>query len=275
MPFSCRGPHRRSVEPPTPVIALDHPSAFDVARVGRKAATLAVARAAGLPVGSGVVLTVDWSRDHIGAAHQVWRIISQDGARPLVVRRSSIDRGNRAGRPLGDVGVVRTVAGAPEFTAAIEAVHDSRTAVLVQPFAEAIWRGVMFADAGRRPRPVVACASAAYPQRVWMAEIDQHGRTRRVLSEDVDEQPPAELLGDLARLTRRVDRTFEGHHDVDWVAKRDGSTRLIDIRPGLPAAPAEGVAPALDATTGSQGETGPASIALTLALRSAVTLAQQ
>ena len=38
----------------TPVIALDHPSAFDIARVGRKAATLAVARASGLPVGSGV-----------------------------------------------------------------------------------------------------------------------------------------------------------------------------------------------------------------------------
>ena len=40
-----------------PVIALDHPAALDAARVGRKAANLAAARAAGLPVAPGVVLT--------------------------------------------------------------------------------------------------------------------------------------------------------------------------------------------------------------------------
>ena len=43
---------------PAPVIALDHPAAFEAARVGRKAAALARARAAGLPVGAGVVLTI-------------------------------------------------------------------------------------------------------------------------------------------------------------------------------------------------------------------------
>ena len=271
MPFTWLGRQRAGVEPPTPVIALDHPLAFDATRVGRKAATLAVARAAGLPVGTGVVLTVDWSRDQVGAAHQVWRIISQDGARALVVRRSSLDRGNRAVRELGVVGDVRTVAGAPEFTAAIEAVHDDRTAVLVQPVAEAAWRGVMFADAtGRRPRPVVAAVAESTPEQIWVAEIDHHGRTREVLSAGVDTHPPTELLAALARLTRRVDRTFEGQHDVDWVARPDGTVRLIDIRPGVPMAATTTPAPAA-ATTSTNGGP-PASIALTLALQSAVVL---
>ena len=75
---------------PAPVIALDHPAAFDAARVGRKAAALARARAAGLPVGSGVVLTDQWCRDDRATAPQVWRIISHDGALPLVVRPSAV-----------------------------------------------------------------------------------------------------------------------------------------------------------------------------------------
>ncbi|CAN5761661.1 MAG: hypothetical protein ACR2HP_11775 [Ilumatobacteraceae bacterium] len=259
------------MEARAPIVALDHPWALDGARVGRKAATLAVARAAGLPVGSGVVLTVDWTRDQVGAAHQVWRIISQDGRRALVVRRSSIDRGNRAGRvELGGVGVVRTVAGASEFTAAVEAVHDDRTAVLVQPVAESAWRGVMFADAtGRRPRPVVACVAEATPDQVWVAEIDHHGRTRDVLSTGSEDHPPAGLLADLARIARRVDRTFEGQHDLDWVARPDGSVRLIDVRPGIPTAAADATVPA---PNDKRLAGPPASIALTLALASAVSL---
>ena len=79
-----------------PVIALDHPAAFDVARVGRTSATLAGARAAGLPVGSGVVLTTDWRREDRTTVEQIWRIISHDGARPLVARPSPVHGDGRA-----------------------------------------------------------------------------------------------------------------------------------------------------------------------------------
>lgn len=245
------------MEPGTPVIALDHPWAFETARVGRKAATLAVARAAGLPVGTGVVLTVDWTSDQVGVAHQVWRIISQDGAQPLVVRRSPTGRGNRAARELGVVGVVRTLAGAPEFSAAVEALHDPATAVLVQPVAFAAWRGVTFANGsgeGRRLRPIVACVSQEAPDETWVAEIDQHGRTLDVISACVQHRPPPELLADLVRMSRRVDRAFEGRHDLDWVARADGTVRLIDIRPGLVA------------TTPDPSPAAPTDLALTLVL---------
>jgi hypothetical protein len=129
----------------------------------------------------------------------------------------------------------------------------------------------MFADANRRPRPVVACVDAARPDQVWLAEIDHHGRTRKILSDEVEAQPPADLLADLARLTRRVDRTFEGHHDVDWVARPDGSVRLIDIRPGLTTTPDQALA-TVDEPIDEAAGGPPASIALTLALRSAVSL---
>ena len=43
----------------------------------------------------------------------------------------------------------------------------------------------------------------------------------------------------VARLSRLVDRTFEGQRDVDWLARPDGTLRLVDIRPGIegPAGP--------------------------------------
>ena len=226
------------METRTPVIALDHPSAYDTERVGRKAATLAVARGVGLPVGSGVVLTSDWSPDQRGVLHHVWRIISHDGSRPVVIRRSPMACATRHRRQPWVVGPVQPVTGAHEFTAAVEATHDPCTAVLVQPVDEATWRGIVFGDgpdSGRRSRPVVACIAASTPDEVWVAEIDHHGRVRDIISGGVAPAPPVDLTAMLARLSRRVDRTFDGGHDVDWVARPDGSLRLVDVRPGLVA----------------------------------------
>ena len=226
------------METRTPVIALDHPSAYDTERVGRKAATLAVARGVGLPVGTGVVLTSDWSPDQSGVLHHVWRIMSHDGSRPIVVRRSPMAWAARQPRQPWVVGPVRSMTGAHEFTAAVEATHDPCTAVLVQPVAEAAWRGIVFGDgpgAGRRSRPVVACIATSTPDEAWVAEIDHHGRVRDVISGGDAPAPPVELTAMLARLSRRVDRTFDGGHDVDWVARADGSLRLVDVRPGLVA----------------------------------------
>ncbi len=63
------------------------------ARVGDDAAALAAARAAGLPVGPGVVLTAGWSTGDSATAEMVWQIVSHDGAIQLTVRPSPIGAG--------------------------------------------------------------------------------------------------------------------------------------------------------------------------------------
>ena len=119
-----------------PVIALDTPAALDAARVGRKAANLAAARAAGLPVAPGVVLTADWTSEDTATAVQVWRIISHDGARPLVVRPSAAgpDR-RRSGAATGAIEAATVVGDADALLSAIAVLraHDAATPVLVQP----------------------------------------------------------------------------------------------------------------------------------------------
>ena len=147
-----------------PVIALDHPAAFDVARVGRKAAALARARAAGLPVGSGVVLTTQWTREDRVTVEQVWRIISHDGARPLIVRPSTVGRDRRQSADGGALARTSVVRSAAELLVAIDAIRhgtdrtEANVPVLVQPHVAGTWRGVLFGDdaaTGRRRRAVV------------------------------------------------------------------------------------------------------------------------
>ncbi len=148
-----------------PVIALDTPAALDAARVGRKAANLAAARAAGLPVAPGVVLTTDWASDDTATALQVWRITSHDGARPLVVRPSAAgsDRRRRSGPDAGALEPVTVVHDGAAMLAAIAVLRagDPTTPVLVQPHVPGTWRGVLFADdgaSGWRARPMVVAA---------------------------------------------------------------------------------------------------------------------
>ena len=194
--------------------------------------------ASGLPVGPGVVLTSDWSPDQGGVLHQVWRIISHDGARPLVVRRSPMACAARQPRQPWIVGPVRAVSGAQEFTAAVEAAHDPCNAVLVQPVADAAWRGIVFGDGpetGRRTRPVVACIAASTPDEAWVAEIDHHGRVRDVISGGDAPAPPGRADGHAgppvapcrSHVRRGARRGLGG--------AADGSLRLVDVRPGLVA----------------------------------------
>ena len=150
----------------TPVIALDHPAALDVARVGRKAADLAAARAAGLPVAPGVVLTTDWATDDQATVAQVWRITSHDGARALVVRPSAVARDRRLGAERGAVEPATIVRRPRRDGHAVAELRgeDPTTPVLVQPHLAGAWQGVLFADGGaragapRRWRSLVATA---------------------------------------------------------------------------------------------------------------------
>ncbi len=216
---------------PAPVIALDHPAARDVARVGRKAAKLAAARAAGLPVGPGVVLTTDWATDDRATALQVWRITSLDGARPLAVRPSAAGADRRGWPDIIDPAtVVHDADGALGAIAALRA-DDPTTPVLLQPHLAATWQGVLFADdaGGWRACPVAVVRGALGSD--WIAELDHAARVRDVLSGDHDGGPPADLLGRLGRLAARVAAAFDGPHDLEWVADADGRLQLLRVRP--------------------------------------------
>lgn len=223
---------------PAPVIALDHPAAFDAARVGRKAASLARARAAGLPVGSGVVLTDQWCRDDRVTATQVWRIISHDGALPLVVRPSAVVRDRTRPADVGAVEATVVVRDLDGFLAAVDAVRHGRdrtelnVPVLVQPHLAGPWRGVLFGAEGRpsrRRRSVVVVAPERGPE--WVGELDDAGRVRDVLSGRHLDHPPVEVLARLAGLAERVADTFDGPHDIEWAADHRRRVHLLRLRP--------------------------------------------
>jgi pyruvate,water dikinase len=216
-----------------PVIALDTPAALDAARVGRKAANLAAARAAGLPVAPGVVLTADWASDDQATALQVWRIISHDGARPLVVRPSGKSRGSRPAPGSRAIEMGTVVSDGEGLLRAIAALRaaDACVPVLVQPHVAGDWQGVLFADdagGGWRARPVVIAAPAGGP--AWTAEIDHAGRVRDVVSASTA-APPLPLLGRLARLADKVAAAFDGPHDLEWAVATDGRLQLLQVRP--------------------------------------------
>jgi pyruvate,water dikinase len=220
-----------------PVIALDTPAALDAARVGRKAANLAAARAAGLPVAPGVVLTADWLSDDTATAVQVWRIISHDGARPLVVRPSAAgpDR-RRAATATGAIDAATVVDDVDAMLSAIAALrtHDAATPVLVQPHVAGMWRGVLFADeggSGWRACPLVVVADPASIDCQWVAELDHTGRVRDVLSGDDTAGPESHFLGRVARVAEKVAAAFDGPHDIEWVIADDGRVQLLRVRP--------------------------------------------
>ncbi len=218
-----------------PVIALDHPAALDVARVGRKAAALAAARAAGLPVRRGVVLTSDWNDDDRDTALAVWRIISQDGALPLVVRRSPIRRDQRPMEDTPGAGAARIVTDGTSLLAALAASRrrGDGAPVLVHPVVCGPWHGELLADSSRRRRPVVVAHRAGSPD--WVAELDAAGRVRDVFSAAWPDQPldhpPVEVLARIVRLAARVDETFGGAHDLEWVVDDTGRPHLLRFRP--------------------------------------------
>jgi hypothetical protein len=226
----------------TPVIALDHPAALDVARVGRKAADLAAARAAGLPVAPGVVLTTDWATDDEATVAQVWRITSHDGARALVVRPSAVARDRRPGAEHGAVmpaTIVRDLDAMVHAVAELRS-NDATTPVLVQPHLTGAWQGVLFADGGApgwRARPL-AVARRDGSVGEWAAELDHTGRIRDVVSAEPADGPPAEVLTRVARLAVRVADRFAGPHDVEWVADPAGRLQLLRLRPVVQLRPA-------------------------------------
>ncbi|WP_089506881.1 PEP/pyruvate-binding domain-containing protein [Streptomyces sp. NBS 14/10] len=142
----------------THVVPLDHPLARQPAAAGSKAAHLARAAGAGLPVLPGSVIlhsSESETPDEDGlTTQQAWRELSADGTRPLVVRSSSPQEDTHESSMAGQSASVLDVRGWDAFRAAVRTVLDSarRTrsgpaahmAVLVQPMLTVRAGGVLF-----------------------------------------------------------------------------------------------------------------------------------
>ncbi|MFE1443917.1 PEP/pyruvate-binding domain-containing protein [Streptomyces sp. NPDC058739] len=148
-------------------VALDDPAATDPVLTGSKAASLARAADAGLPVLPGFVVPAS-TRDNAPALRAAWRELSEGGRRPLVVRSSSSLEDTAESSQAGRFDSVLDVRGARDFRAAVRAVRASAhlpdgtvapMAVLVQPMLTAQVGGVMFGVdpvAGRTDRLLVS-----------------------------------------------------------------------------------------------------------------------
>ncbi|MEO3848163.1 PEP/pyruvate-binding domain-containing protein [Streptomyces sp. B8F3] len=238
-------------------------------RAGAKAANLARAAAAGLPVLPGFVLTdpalAPGAPAGPDALRAAWQDLSEGGRRPLIVRSSSAYEDAADSSMAGWYETVPDVRGWDDFAAAVRRVVDSaarglvgpaaaareaplragapgRMAVLVQPMLRAAAGGVMFgADpvAGRHDRLLVSAVDGGPGTLVdGTAQGVRYQLTRRGRRVTVDpaEPPGTGLLGRgrlarLASLARRAERVFGGPQDVEFGFDADGRLWLLQSRP--------------------------------------------
>ncbi|WP_344289559.1 PEP/pyruvate-binding domain-containing protein, partial [Streptomyces synnematoformans] len=251
------------------VLPLHAGAARERDRAGGKAANLARAAAAGLPVLPGFVLTVPalgpGALVHADALRAAWRDLSEAGRRPLIVRSSSAYEDAADSSMAGWYETVPDVRGWEDFAAAVRRVLDSAArvlvgpaaapgeaprrsgapghlAVLVQPMLRAAAGGVMFgADpvAGRHDRLLVSAVDGGPDSLVdGTAQGVRYQLTRRGRRVAVDpaEPPGAGLLGRgrlvrLAELARRTERVFGGPQDVEFGFDDGGRLWLFQSRP--------------------------------------------
>jgi phosphohistidine swiveling domain-containing protein len=239
------------------LLDLAEPGATDGSLVGAKAANLARARQAGLPVLPGVVLTTAWDHrgwshpsrlDRQGPAGTAWDRFGAEGERRLVVRSSSTNEDGGSSSMAGVFTSVLDVTDWQGFVTAVDdvlasgrraAVPDARMAVLVQPQLAPRWGGVLFgADpiSGRTDRLLVSAVDGGPDSLVsgqdsgWTAVLSPRGRM-------VDDQGdggfplPAVARRSLARLARRAAGAFGGPQDIEWAIDHDGTLWLLQSRP--------------------------------------------
>ncbi|WHM40574.1 PEP/pyruvate-binding domain-containing protein [Streptomyces sp. BPTC-684] len=242
-------------------VALDRPAARLPLSAGSKAANLARAAAAGLPVLPGFVIP-HGAGDDARALRHAWRELSQDGAVPLVVRSSSPQEDTEESSLAGQFASVLDVRDWPAFRAAVRTVLDSADlpdgtrapmAVLVQPMLTARVGGVLFgADPveGRLDRMLVSAVRGG-PDTLVSGEQDGTSyhltRSGRRLRSTTPHTTGEHLLKRtelyrLARLARRVEKVFGGPQDMEFGFDGTGRLWLFQARPitAMTARPARG-----------------------------------
>ena len=252
-------------------LSLDEPRARVKAICGAKAACLAVARHADLPVLPGFVVTTAAHEQYLNAGRKVpqhvaaairpaWASVSRDGAISLVVRSSSTIEDAGTSSMAGRFRSVLNVRGWEAFLDALRRVLTSADevgdptelnpmAVLVQPLLAPPRGGVLFGvdpvsgDSGH----VVVEAVAGGPDALVSGRVSaQHyvaSLRGRVLTVDHRPHRPlaarhngGRLLSNsdvraLARLAARANRVFGGPQDVEWAFDSENSLWLLQSRP--------------------------------------------
>jgi pyruvate,water dikinase len=261
-PPAAAGPHASTGDDPL-VVRLDEAAAGAADLVGAKAANLAVAARAGLPVIPGfVVTTAATNPDRPGGVpsergstlHDRWRELTADGERPLAVRSSSVAEDSASSSQAGQFLSVLHVSGWDAFLEAVDKVVASAgavgpepmpIAVLIQPMAQARVGGVMF---GLDPltgdaRRLLVSMTDGLPEVIVSGQVTGTTvlLTRRGRLVSVDGAVPAAVHAhqrrQLARLARRTRRVFGAPQDMEWLIEPDGTLRLLQSRPITAALP--------------------------------------
>ncbi|HEX5616100.1 MAG TPA: PEP/pyruvate-binding domain-containing protein [Acidimicrobiia bacterium] len=244
----------RATSPYVDVLPLA--SATDSSVAGAKAAALARAHQAGLPVLPGFVLGTDAAAavaagergDALDAARAAWADLSANGSRALVVRSSSTIEDGTDSSMAGRFTSLLDVRGWDSFLCAVrevvatgDAVHDGlplagRMAVLVQPFIEPEAGGVLFgADpvTGRTDRFVLAAVPGG-PDQLVSGEVDgvhlTLSRRGKVLEASGTLDALAGRVRAIAGLGDKAADVFGGPQDVEW-AVLDGEPVMLQSRP--------------------------------------------
>ncbi|MDT0342944.1 PEP/pyruvate-binding domain-containing protein [Streptomyces litchfieldiae] len=232
-------------------LALNDPRAARAELTGGKAAALARAAAAGLPVLPGFVVLPPGSGRPGGDLRAAWRELSGDGATPLAVRSSSAAEDTAESSMAGRFTTVLDVRGWAAFTEALHTVRasgDESMAVLVQPMVNSRAGGVLFgADpvAGRTDRMLLSAVPGGPDGLVGGVRqgtdlrLTRHGRPdgRIPAGPEPPLLSPAELRR-LAALARRARRVFGAPQDIEFgFAEHTGRLWLFQSRPITAMAP--------------------------------------
>lgn len=255
------------------VVPLEVERARDPRLTGGKAAQLARAAAAGLPVLPGFVL-VPAARAP-DAPHgeeslrRAWHTLAEGGSRSLIVRSSSVHEDTATSSMAGQFATVADVRGWDAFTAAVDTVLDSARAadpdlpgdgagvdgmaVLVQPMSNPVAGGVMFgADPVEgRENHILISAVPGNPARLVDGRSDgvhyRLTRRGRRLPTRPAEPPGRHVLGRrrlhrLVVLAGQTRRLFGAPQDMEFGFDADDRLWLFQSRPitAMSARPARG-----------------------------------
>ncbi|MFF1375292.1 PEP/pyruvate-binding domain-containing protein [Streptomyces sp. NPDC058308] len=228
-------PSSRAMPPAPAPLHLDDPRAALPHVAGSKAAHLARATRAGLPVLPGFVIPSGFTATgEDDALRRAWGELSAEGALALVVRSSSPQEDTQESSLAGQFASVLDVRGWADFRTAVRTVLDSARgpdgttapmAVLVQPMLAARVGGVLFgADPveGRADRMLVSAVRGG-PDTLVSGEqpgtnhtLSRRGRVLRTEPPGAEQVLTAAELHRLARLARRARKVFGGPQDVEF-----------------------------------------------------------